>query len=58
MDRSKDNNLVDAVVRIFNDHEKFAVAIAPEGTRSKVTRLKTGFYHIARKAGAAIIPVA
>ena len=58
VDRSKDNNLVDAVVRIFNEHESFAVAIAPEGTRSKVERLKTGFYHIARKAGVAIIPVA
>lgn len=58
VDRSKDNNLVDAVVRIFDSHEEFAVAIAPEGTRSKVTRLKTGFYHIARKSGAAIIPVA
>lgn len=57
VDRSKDNNLVDAVVRIFDEHEKFAVAIAPEGTRSKVKRLKTGFYHIARKAKAAIIAV-
>ena len=58
VDRSKDNNLVDAVVRIFNEHNEFGVAIAPEGTRSKVKRLKTGFYHIARKARVAIIPVA
>ena len=58
VDRTKDNNLVDAVVRIFNDHDCFAVAIAPEGTRSKVKRLKTGFYHIARKANVAIIAVA
>lgn len=47
VDRSKHNNLVDAVVAIFNSKKKFAVALAPEGTRKKVERLKTGFYHIA-----------
>jgi 1-acyl-sn-glycerol-3-phosphate acyltransferase len=57
VDRSKGNNLVDAVVEIFDEHDKFACAIAPEGTRSKVTRLKTGFYFIAKKAGIPIIPV-
>jgi hypothetical protein len=34
------------------------LAIAPEGTRKKVTELKTGFYFIAHKAGVPIIPVA
>ena len=58
VDRTKDNNLVDAVVRIFNEHDEFAIALAPEGTRSKVERIKTGFYHIASKAKVAIIPVA
>jgi len=58
VDRTKDNNLVDAVVRIFNEKEKFAIALAPEGTRTKVDRLKTGFYYIARKAAIPIIPVA
>lgn len=47
VDRSKSSNLVDAVVDIFNEKETFAVAIAPEGTRSKVDRLRTGFYYIA-----------
>ena len=56
--RTKDNNLVDAVVEIFNSHDKFSIALAPEGTRSKVDRLKTGFYHIARKANIPIYPVA
>jgi 1-acyl-sn-glycerol-3-phosphate acyltransferase len=50
VDRTKNNNLVDAVVDIFNSKERFAVALAPEGTRSKVASLKTGFYHIAVKA--------
>jgi 1-acyl-sn-glycerol-3-phosphate acyltransferase len=48
--RTRDNNLVDAVTDIFSQHEKFSIALAPEGTRSKVSRLKTGFYHIAKKA--------
>lgn len=58
VDRTRDNNLVDAVVRAFNKHDKFMLALAPEGTRSKVDRLKTGFYHIAKKAGIPIVPVA
>lgn len=58
VDRSRDNNLVDAVVRIFNEKSEFAIALAPEGTRSKVDRLKTGFYQIAKKANIPIIPVA
>lgn len=50
VERTKDNNLVDAVVEIFNSKEKFSISLAPEGTRSKVKRIKTGFYHIAKKA--------
>jgi len=55
--RSKDNNLVDSVTEIFNVHDKFCIALAPEGTRSKVDRLKTGFYHIAKNACVPIYPV-
>ncbi|MEZ4771772.1 MAG: lysophospholipid acyltransferase family protein [Bacteroidia bacterium] len=50
VDRSAHQNLVDAVVDLFNKHEEFSIAVAPEGTRSYVPELKTGFYHIARKA--------
>lgn len=50
VDRTKHNNLVDAVVELFNSKDKFSIALAPEGTRSKVDRIKTGFYHIAKKA--------
>ncbi len=48
--RSESHNLVDAVVNEFNKTEELVVAIAPEGTRKKVHKLKTGFYHIARLA--------
>ena len=57
VDRSKHNNLVDQVVEMYRKHERFAIALAPEGTRSKVSQIKTGFYHIARKANIPIILV-
>lgn len=58
VDRSKRTRLVDAVVDIFNSNEQFVVAIAPEGTRRKVDRLRTGFYYIALGADIPILPVA
>ena len=57
VDRSKNNNLVDSVVEIFNEKERFAIALAPEGTRKKVKRFRSGFYHIAAKAGIPIVMV-
>ncbi len=58
LDRSGGKNLVDSIVDVFNSRSVFRMAIAPEGTRKKVTQLKTGFYYIALKAGVPIIPVA
>ncbi|MCG8311081.1 MAG: lysophospholipid acyltransferase family protein [Cytophagales bacterium] len=55
VDRSKSTNLVDKVVDIFNRHEKFVVAIAPEGTRKNVKEWKTGFYYIAHRAKIPIV---
>ena len=57
VDRSKNMNLVDYVVDIFNSKDRFAIAIAPEGTRKKVEKLKSGFYHIAKKAGIPIVMI-
>lgn len=57
VDRSKNNNLVDAVVELFKSKPNFSLALAPEGTRSPVKRWKTGFYHIASKAQVPIITV-
>lgn len=55
VDRTKKNsNFVGAVVEQFNLLERFHLVIAPEGTRKKVERFKTGFYHIARLAGVPI----
>jgi len=47
--------LVDEVVKLFNENEKFQIAITPEGTRQRTIKWKKGFYHIAVKAGVPII---
>ena len=48
---------MDSVVKIFNDNKKFFLALAPEGTRGKVNKLKTGFYYIALKAKIPILMI-
>lgn len=57
VDRSKSANFVDAVVHIFNEKERFAIILTPEGTREKVDKLKTGFYYIALGAKVPILMV-
>lgn len=54
-DRSSHSNIVDKIVKIFNENEKFVLAIAPEGTRHKVDYWKSGFYHIATGANIPIV---
>ena len=58
LDRSGGKNNVDATAELFKNREVFRLAIAPEGTRKKVTELRSGFYYIALKANVPIIPVA
>lgn len=57
VDRSKTGNFVDAVVKKFDHNDKLNIVLAPEGTRSKVDKLKTGFYYIAYRAKVPIIMV-
>ena len=42
------------MVKTFNDNDKLLFALSPEGTRKKVTKWKTGFWHIAADAGVPI----
>jgi len=49
--------MVNQIVEIFNEEPEFLLTIAPEGTRSKVDKLKSGFYHIAHQANVPIVPV-
>lgn len=55
VDRSKSNNLVDAIVQVFNSKDEFRLALSPEGTRKKVDGWKTGFYYIAKGAKVPIV---
>ena len=58
VDRERSQSMVDRVVRLFQEQETFLLALAPEGTRSRVAQWRTGFYHIAVNAGVPIQPVA
>ncbi|MEO7740263.1 MAG: lysophospholipid acyltransferase family protein [Novosphingobium sp.] len=53
--RSAKGNYAEAMVSAFAANEKFALVIAPEGTRSKVPQWRSGFYHIAHGAGVPIV---
>lgn len=55
VDRSKSNNLVEAIVNLYNSNETFRLAISPEGTRKRVESWKTGFYYIAKGANVPIV---
>jgi len=55
IDRSQHNGVVDQVVQEYANNPQLVVLIPPEGTRSKVRQWKTGFYHIACKAGIPIL---
>jgi 1-acyl-sn-glycerol-3-phosphate acyltransferase len=58
VDRSSSHDVVAHTVETFNGRPRVFLVIAPEGTRKKVTRWKTGFWHIAKAAGVPILPVA
>lgn len=58
IDRGKRSNTVDAIIDLFNSREEFRLSIAPEGTRKKVSTLKSGFYYVAKGAGVPIVLVA
>jgi 1-acyl-sn-glycerol-3-phosphate acyltransferase len=54
---NRNTDVVGSIVEIFKTRESFVIALAPEGTRSKVAKLKTGFYRIAKEANIHILPV-
>ncbi|MFZ6009702.1 MAG: 1-acyl-sn-glycerol-3-phosphate acyltransferase [Bacteroidota bacterium] len=57
VDRKSSHDLVDQVATIFKNRDRFVLALAPEGTRSRVEKLRTGFYFIARAANVPIVMV-
>jgi hypothetical protein len=53
--RSQSRNLVEESVQQFHRHDQLILTIAPAGTRQRVLRWKTGFYHIACGAEVPIV---
>jgi|TARA_B110000483_G_scaffold241196_1_gene323611 1-acyl-sn-glycerol-3-phosphate acyltransferase len=55
IDRKASHNVVSETVRQYRENDELIVLIPPEGTRAKVDRWKTGFYHIAKNAKVPIL---
>ena len=55
IDRSCSNNVVDQMVDTFHAADKLILTIPPSGTRKKVNKWKSGFYHIATGAGIPVV---
>ena len=55
INRQDKENKVEAIAKLFDEHDEFRMALAPEGTRKKVKEWRTGFYYIAKAAKVPII---
>ena len=55
LDRESSKDLVGQIAQAFDEAEELMLVIAPEGTRSKGERWKSGFYHIALQAKVPIV---
>ena len=58
VDRSAPDGVVEQAAAVLAPPRSVFLAVAPEGTRRKVERWKSGFWRIARAAGVPIVPVA
>ena len=57
LDRKSNQNKVASIASIFNSKDEFRLGIAPDGTRKKSEKWRTGFYYISLAAKVPIIPV-
>ena len=53
--KKKKVNLVQYAVNLFKERDRLILLIPAEGTRSRVDKWKTGFYHIAKKANVPVV---
>lgn len=58
VERTVRKDRVAETIAAFNSADSLILAVAPEGTRKRVTEWKTGFYHVAHGAGVPIVPIA
>ncbi len=54
-DRSSSHGVVDQIADKLRAADRMWLVLAPEGTRKKVKKWRTGFWHIAKKAGVPIV---
>lgn len=55
--RDKSHDMVEQVSSIIKSSDRFILGMAPEGTRKKVEKLKTGFWYIAKAANIPVVPI-
>lgn len=55
INRQNSQDKVKAIAQLFNENDRFRIALAPEGTRKKVDKWRTGFYYIAKAANVPIV---
>ncbi|NNC49470.1 MAG: acyltransferase [Flaviramulus sp.] len=55
INRQSNENNVEAIAKLFEQHDEFRMTLAPEGTRKKVKEWRSGFYYIAKQAKVPII---
>lgn len=55
VNRRKSTNFVDSIAKQFTEYDELYVVIAPEGTRKLQTKLKSGYYYIAKIADVPIV---
>lgn len=55
VDRSRRSNLVEQAAARLAEAERLFLVIPPSGTRSRAPHWRSGFYHIARRAGVPIV---
>ncbi len=53
--RNSKNRLVDDMIQLFNETDQLMLAIPAEGTRGRVDKWKTGFYHVALGANVPVL---
>jgi len=57
IDRNAKHGMVEQMIEKFQQNEKLVLGIAPEGTRKKTSKWKSGFLHIAHQADVPVVPV-
>ncbi len=56
IDRTSSHGVVQQTVQALKRGDGMILVVAPEGTRKRVEKWKTGFYHVAKEAAVPIVP--